>query len=158
MIASALSSKKKLCRMTSEKLWKAIEREYGDTSFDTKWNLLTELQSIKVSNNYKNYSEIIKQFNEHKHCLLKADLLINELLSLLFLNIISDTVKQFKTFNQVSENDKTILNYYYIKQRFNCFMNKELSYDCWNKMENNYLNMVMNRQSSRPCPSIIPSN
>ena len=69
-----------------------------------------------------------------------------------------DTARQFKTFNQVSENDKTIPDYHYIKQRFNCFVNKELSYDCWDKMENNHLNMVMNRRSSRPCPSTVPSD
>ena len=34
-------------------------------------------------------------------------------------------------------------------------MNKELNYDHWNKMKNNYLNMVMNRQSSRSHPSTI---
>ena len=74
MIASALGSKEELRRMAPEELWKAIEREYGDTPFDTKWNLLTELQSMKVSNNYKNYSKVVKQFDERRHCLLEAGL------------------------------------------------------------------------------------
>ena len=43
MIASALSSKKELHKMIFKKLWKTIEREYDNTSFDTKWNLFTEL-------------------------------------------------------------------------------------------------------------------
>ena len=145
IIASALSSKKELCRMAFKKLWKTIKREYNDTSFDTKWNLLTEFQSMKINNNYKNYFEIIKQFDECRHCLLKAGLLINELLSLFFLNIMPDTVRQFKIFNQISENDKTIPDYHYIKQKFNCFMNEELNYDCWDKMESNHLNIIMNR-------------
>ena len=37
-------------------------------------------------------------------------------------------------------------------------MNKELSYDCQNKMKNNHLNMMTNRQSSRFCPSTIFNN
>ena len=43
MIASALDSKEKLCRMIFKKLWKTIEKEYDDTPFNIKWNLLTEL-------------------------------------------------------------------------------------------------------------------
>ena len=100
---------------------------------------------MKISNNYKNYSEVVKQFNEHRHHFLKAGLSVNELLSLLFLNIMSDTARQFKTSNQMSEDGKTIPDYHYIKQRFNYFVNKELSYDCQDKMENNHLNIVMNR-------------
>ena len=129
-IASALDSKKELCRMAFKKLWKTIEREYSNTSFDTKWNLLTELQSMKINNNYKNYSEIIKQFDKCEYYLLEAGLSVNELLSFLFLNIMSDTARQFKTFNQISEDGKTISDYHYIKQKFNCYINEELSYDC----------------------------
>ena len=70
---------------------------------------------MKISNNYKNYSDIIKQFNEYKHHFLKADLSVNKLLLLFFLNIMLNTAKQFKTFNQISENNKIILNYHYIK-------------------------------------------
>ena len=36
IIASALGSKEELHKMAPEELWKAIEREYDDTSFDTK--------------------------------------------------------------------------------------------------------------------------
>ena len=36
MIASALGSKEELCRMAPKELWKTIEKEYGDTPFDTK--------------------------------------------------------------------------------------------------------------------------
>ena len=43
MIASALDSKEELHRIALKKLWKIIEREYSNTPFDTKWNLLTEL-------------------------------------------------------------------------------------------------------------------
>ena len=113
---------------------------------------------MKVSNNYKNYSEVVKQFDECEHHFLKAGLSVNKLLSFLFLNIMLDTARQFKTFNQISEDGKTILDYHYIKQRFNCFVNKELSYDCRDKMENNHLNMMTNRQGGRPCPSTVPSN
>ena len=144
--------------MTPKKLWKIIEREYDNTPFDTKWNILTKLQSMKINNNYKNYSEIIKQFNKHKCCFLKTDLLINELLLLFFLNIMPDIVRQFKTFNQMSEDNKIIFNYHYIKQRFNYFVNEELNYDCQNKMENNHLNMVTNRQGGRPHFSTVPSD
>ena len=158
IIASALNSKKELCRMTLKKLWKIIKKEYSNTPFDIKWNLFTELQSIKISNNYKNYSKIIKQFDEHKCCLLKAGFSINKLLSPFFLNIMPNTVKQFKISNQMSEDGKTIPNYYYIKQIFNCFINEEFSYDCQNKIENNHLNMMTNRQDDRPCLSTILSN
>ena len=87
--------------MASKELWKIIEREYDDTPFNTKWNLLTKLQNMKISNNYKNYSDIIKQFDEHRHHFLKADL--------------SVTARQFKTFNQILKNGKIIPDYHYIK-------------------------------------------
>ena len=110
---------------------------------------------MKINNNYKNYSDVVKQFNKCEYCFLKADLSVNELLSLLFLNIMPDTVRQFKTFNQVSEDDKMISDYHYIKQKFNWFVNNELSHDLWDKMEKNHLNMVMSRQGNRSCPSKI---
>ena len=100
---------------------------------------------MKISNNYKNYSDVIKLLNECECCLLEASLLVNELLSLLFLNIMPDITRHFKTSNQISEDGRKIPNYHYIKQKFNCFMNKELSYDLQDKMENNHLNMMMNR-------------
>ena len=84
---------------------------------------------MKISNSYKNYSEIVKQFDEHGCCLLKAGLLINELLSLLFLNIMPDTVRHFKISNQVSEDGRKIPDYHYIKQKFNCFVNEEFSHN-----------------------------
>lgn len=115
MIISAFNSKEELYSIALKELWKTIKREYNNTFFNMKWNLLTELQSIKISSNYKNYSKIIKQFNEYEHCLLKAGLSVNELLSLLFLNIMSDTARQFKTFNQILKDGKMILDYYYIK-------------------------------------------
>ena len=158
MIASALDSKEELCRMTLKELWKTIEKEYNDTPFDMKWNLLTELQSMKINNNYKNYSEIVKQFNECEYCLLKADLSVNELLLFLFLNIISDTAKHFKTLNQILENDRKISDYHYIKQKFNCFVNKKFSHNFQEKMENNYLNMMMSRWGGKPCPSRVSSD
>ena len=119
MIASALDSKKELCSIALKKLWKTIEKEYDNTFFDMKWNLLTEFQNMKISNNYKNYSNVVKQFNECRHHFLKTGLSVNKLLSFFFLNIIPDTARQFKTFNQISEDGKTILNYHYIKWKFN---------------------------------------
>ena len=41
----------------------------------------------------------------------------------------SDTAKHFKTLNHISENNKKILDYYYIKQKFNYFINEELSHN-----------------------------
>ena len=100
---------------------------------------------MKISNSYKNYSEIVKQFDEHRHCFLKAGLLINELLLFLFLNIISDTVRHFKILNQISKDGRKISDYHYIKQKFNHFVNKEFSYNFQKKIENNHLNMMMSR-------------
>ena len=158
MITSALSSKEELHRMVFKKLWKTIEKEYDNTPFDTKWNLLTELQSIKINNSYNNYSEIIKQFNEHRHHFLKTDFLVNKLLSLLFLNIMPDTAKHFKILNQVLEDGRKISDYHYIKQKFNCFINEKFSHDFQKKMENNHLNMVTSRQGGRPHPSKVPND
>ena len=158
MIASALNSKEELHRIAFKELWKTIEKEYDNTPFNTKWNLFTELQSMKISNSYKNYSEIVKQFDEHRCCLLKADLLVNKLLSLLFLNIMPDTARHFKISNQVLKNGRKIPDYHYIKQKFNCFVNEELSYDLQEKMENNHLNMVTSRRGGRPHPSRVPSD
>ena len=58
----------------------------------------------------------------------------------------------------MSENGKIIFNYHYIKQRFNHFVNEELSYDCQNKMKNNHLNMITNRWSSRSHSNTVFSN
>ena len=113
---------------------------------------------MKINNNYKNYFKIIKQFNKHRYCLLKASLSVNKLLSLLFLNIMPDTAKQFKIFNQMSEDGKTIPNYHYIKQRFNHFVNKKLNYNHQNKMKNNHLNMVTNRWNNRSHSNTVLNN
>ena len=86
---------------------------------------------------------------------METGLSVNKLLSLFFLNIISDTARHFKTSNQISKNGRKISDYHYIKQKFNCFMNEEFSHNFQKKMENNHLNMMMSRQGSRPCPSRV---
>ena len=108
MTASALGNEDELLRMAPAALWKII-KEYGKISFDTKWKLFTELQNMKISSDYKNYYEVVKQFDERVCRFEEAGLTIKELRSTLFLNIMPDSARQFlRTSNQVSEEDSKV--------------------------------------------------
>ena len=109
MTASALGNEDELLRMAPAALWKIIKEEYGKISFDTKWKLFRELQKMKISSDYKNYYEVVKQFDERVYRLEEAGLTIKEPRSKLFLNIMPDSARQFlRTSNQVSGEDSKV--------------------------------------------------